>query len=138
MSSEHSQFVGSIPKTYDEHLGPLLFRFYAGDLAGRVDGASAQRVLEIACGTGISTEYLREALPSDTEIVATDLNEPMLQFAQSRRAALPNVSFELADAGGLPFPEKSFDAVAQAIREELGDDPVRSSLQAIVFSARRS
>jgi ubiquinone/menaquinone biosynthesis C-methylase UbiE len=111
MNSQHTEFIGSIPEKYDEHLGPLLFQYYAGDLARRVDDLDARRVLEIACGTGISTEYLRTALTEDTEIVATDLNEPMLDFARSRRAGLPNVRFELADAGSLPFPDESFDTV---------------------------
>jgi SAM-dependent methyltransferase len=111
MTSTHAQFVGSIPEIYEEHLGPLLFRYYARDLASRVDGHASRRVLETACGTGISTEYLREALPDDGEIVATDLNEAMLDFARSRRTSLPNVRFEIADACSLPFPEDSFDAV---------------------------
>jgi ubiquinone/menaquinone biosynthesis C-methylase UbiE len=111
MTSKHAQFVGSIPEIYEEHLGPLLFRHYARDLARRVDGRSSRRVLETACGTGISTEYLREALPDDGEIVATDLSEPMLEFARSRRTNLPNVRFEIADACSLPFPDGSFDAV---------------------------
>jgi ubiquinone/menaquinone biosynthesis C-methylase UbiE len=111
MTSKHAQFVGSIPELYEEHLGPLLFRYYARDLARRVAGDTSPRVLEIACGTGICTESLRAALASDSEIVATDLNEPMLEFARSRRASLPNVLFEIADASNLPFPNESFDAV---------------------------
>jgi SAM-dependent methyltransferase len=112
MTSKHAQFVGFIPEIYEEHLGPLLFRYYAQDLARRVDGHSGRRVLETACGTGISTEYLREALPDESEIIATDLNEPMLEFARSRRSSLANVRFEIADAGSLPFQDESFDAVA--------------------------
>jgi S-methylmethionine-dependent homocysteine/selenocysteine methylase/phospholipid N-methyltransferase len=111
MTSTHAQFVGSIPEIYEEHLGPVLFRYYARDLAGRVDGHAGRRVLETACGTGIATEYLRGALPEDVEILATDLNEAMLDFARSRRASLPNVRFEIADACSLPFSEDSFDAV---------------------------
>ena len=110
MTSNHAQFVGSIPEIYDEHLGPLFFRHYAVDLARRVDGR-AGRVLETACGTGISTEHLRQALRDGCEIVATDLNEPMLAFARARRAGLSGVRFEIADAGSLPFPAAGFDAV---------------------------
>jgi SAM-dependent methyltransferase len=110
MTTSHAQFVGSIPELYEEHLGPLFFRHYAQDLAGRVH-SQASRILETACGTGISTEYLREALSDASEIVATDLNEPMLEFARSRRGSLPNVRFEVADAGSLPFDDESFDAV---------------------------
>lgn len=111
MTTSHTQFVGSIPELYEEHLGPLLFHFYAHDLARRVEGLGTRRILETACGTGIVTEYLRKALPAGSEIVATDLNAPMLEFARTRRASLPNVRFETADANGLPFGDESFDAV---------------------------
>jgi SAM-dependent methyltransferase len=111
MAQSHTQFVGSIPELYEEHLGPLLFHFYAQDLAGRLDDDAVGRVLEIACGTGIATEYLRHALPHPCQIVATDLNDPMLEFARSRRANLGNVQFDRADAGSLPFEDGSFDAV---------------------------
>ena len=47
------------------------------------------RVLEVACGTGICTEHLWRAVPSGTEIVATDLNEAMLDFARQQRGTPP-------------------------------------------------
>ncbi len=111
MTDTHIEFVGSIPETYDAHLGPLLFEHYAADLAGRVTVPPGGRVLELACGTGIATERLRAALPEDVEIVATDLNEAMLDFARSKRGGLANVHYQVADALDLPFEDASFDAV---------------------------
>ena len=66
----HAQFIGSIPGIYDEHLGPLLFEFSAADLAKRVREVQpgADRVLEIACGTGILTDSLWQAYGPDTEV----------------------------------------------------------------------
>jgi len=111
-ATTHDQFVGSIPAVYDEHLGPLLFHFSAADLAQRVCMAlpEARRVLEIACGTGISTQYLSESLDPETEIVATDLNDAMWAYAREKRGGLRNVTFEQADAQHLPFKDASFDA----------------------------
>ena len=111
MADTHSEFVGSIPETYDAHLGPLLFEHYAADLAGRVTVPTGGRVIELACGTGIATERLRAALPEDVEIVATDLNEAMLDFARSKRGDLANVHYQVTDALDLPFEDGSFDAV---------------------------
>ncbi len=109
----HAQFVGSIPEVYDSHLGPLLFQFSALDLARRVGGAlpGAGKVLEVACGTGISTDHLWRALGPDTEIVATDLNDAMLAYAKEKRGALAGVRYERADAQALPFGDETFDAV---------------------------
>jgi len=112
--STHAKFVGSIPQNYDEHLGPLLFEFAAKDLAGRVKDAlpGADRVLEVACGTGILTHHLSQALSLEAEIVATDLNDAMLAFARQKRGgALTNVAFQQADSQSLPYCDSEFDAV---------------------------
>lgn len=110
----HCQFDGSIPEVYDAHLGPLLFDFSGADLAARVESHLTEggHVLEVACGTGISTEHLRRVLPpATTRILATDLNEAMITFAQSKRGNLPEVVFEPADVLELPYGEQEFDAV---------------------------
>jgi len=111
MSDTHTQFVGSIPETYDEHLGPLLFHFYAEDLANRLRISAGGKVLETACGTGIATAFLRKALPDSVEITATDLNEPMLAFARTKHGGLRNAAFEQASALSLPYDDATFDAV---------------------------
>jgi len=113
MASTHASFTGSIPEIYDAHLGPMMFEFPAKDLANRVkDKISAEsKVLEVACGTGISTHYLREALPQNVHITATDLNPAMLDFAKNKHANLSGVTFEIADALSLPFDDQVFDAV---------------------------
>lgn len=111
MTDTHIQFDGSIPEKYDAHLGPLFFHDYADDLARRVTLGDGSRVLETACGTGIFTERLRKALPDSVEIVATDLNPPMLEFAGAKRGDLANLHFQQADALDLPFEDRSFDAV---------------------------
>jgi ubiquinone/menaquinone biosynthesis C-methylase UbiE len=111
MTDKHIEFVGSIPEIYDEYLGPLLFEYYAADLAGRVTVPPGGRVLEMACGTGIATERLRAALPEDVEIAATDLNEAMLDFARNKRGDLAKVHYQVANAQDLPFEDASFDAV---------------------------
>ncbi len=104
-------FVGSIPELYDEHLGPFFFDFYGADMARRVDVGDGAKVLETACGTGISTAHLRAALPDSVAIVATDLNEPMVEYARGKHGGLANVEFRTADALALPFEDGAFDAV---------------------------
>ncbi len=107
----HAQFTDDIPRLYDRHLGPVVFDPYARELASRIAATGPRRVLEIACGTGILTARLREALDASASLVATDLNPPMLQFA---RAKLPGAAIEWRQADGsrLPFQDGEFDAVA--------------------------
>jgi SAM-dependent methyltransferase len=103
-------FTGAIPLLYDQHLGPLLFAPFAADLAARVARLKPSDVLETAAGTGIATRALRDMLPSETRIVATDLNQPMIDHAAARMAGR-NIEWRQADATRLPFEDGSFDAV---------------------------
>jgi SAM-dependent methyltransferase len=89
---------------------PLLFEPYAADLARRVTQYRPAHVLELAAGTGVLTRHLAQALPPSTEIVATDLNGPMLDHAAALGTPRP-VSWRQADALDLPFPDESFDVV---------------------------
>jgi ubiquinone/menaquinone biosynthesis C-methylase UbiE len=103
-------FTGSIPKFYDTYLVPLIFEPYAADLASRLRERSPGRVLEIAAGTGVVTRAMASALPESAAIVATDLNQAMIDHAAAvgtKRA----VEWRQADAMKLPFPDASFDAV---------------------------
>ena len=113
MEDTHSIFDGSVPEAYDEFLGPLLFEFSAADIAKRVASLApdCSQLLEVACGTGISTEFLRKGLSNEVKIVATDLNPAMMDFARQRRGALEGVRYELANALALPFEDQSFDTV---------------------------
>jgi ubiquinone/menaquinone biosynthesis C-methylase UbiE len=111
MTDTNARFVGSIPENYDRHLGPVLFEPYAADLARQLDVKDGARVLEVACGTGISTRHLRNRIPAGASLVATDLNQPMIDFARRKLAGVRGIEWQTADAGALPFPDKSFDAV---------------------------
>ena len=103
-------FQGSIPALYDQHLGPLIFVPYADDLASRLADMQHGRILETAAGTGMVTRALVSSLPESVSIMATDLNQPMLDHASSQ---LPStrVTWRQADAQHLPFLDGEFDAV---------------------------
>ena len=111
MAQSDTVFAGSIPALYNRYLGPLIFEPYAADLATRVASGPAGRVLETAAGTGVLTRALAASLPGAAEIVATDLNQPMLDFAAAQ-PGVERVQWQRADALSLPFPDRSFDAVA--------------------------
>ena len=103
-------FAGSIPELYNQLLVPLIFEPFAADLARRVAALRPERVLETAAGTGVVTRAMAAALPAQAAIVATDLNQPMLDRAAAIGTAHP-VEWRQADAMQLPFPDASFDVV---------------------------
>ena len=109
MPQNDAGFTGSIPQLYDDNLGHTMFAPYAADLAARLASLQVGRLLETAAGTGIVTAALAARLPA-VEIVATDLNQPMLDHAATK-PGLNRVQFRQADAQALPFADQSFDAV---------------------------
>lgn len=109
-AASDTTFAGRVPEFYQHYLVPLIFEPYAADLARRLAGRPLRRVLEIAAGTGVVTRQLALALPESVTIVATDLNQAMLDRAAAMGTSRP-VEWRQADAADLPFPDQSFDAV---------------------------
>jgi ubiquinone/menaquinone biosynthesis C-methylase UbiE len=101
-------FSGSVPENYDRYLGPVLFEPYARELVARIPRRDGVRVLEIACGTGIVTRHLRDALPPSATVTATDLSEAMVGYA-ARSVAAAGIVWQPADAQSLPFGDGAFD-----------------------------
>ncbi len=104
-SGVHAQFTASIPEFYDRCLGPVIFEPYARDLARRLP-RGARRVLELACGSGIVTRRLLEALPADASLLATDLNPDMVEHARKAVGKDPRVSWRAAEFGLMFAPDK--------------------------------
>src|SRR4051812_20051826 len=97
-------FAGSIPENYHRILGPILFETYAKDMAARVAGLrlpAGARVLEVGAGSGIVTKALLGVLPAESQLVATDLSEPMLAMARGFVPADARLTFAQADGCAL-------------------------------------
>jgi ubiquinone/menaquinone biosynthesis C-methylase UbiE len=110
MTDTDKVFAGSIPSIYDQYLGPLIFEPYAADVAKRLAFLPGGDLLETAAGTGIVTRALTNYLDPGVRIIATDLNQPMLEHAASRLSS-ERVTWRQANALSLPFEDASFDAV---------------------------
>ena len=73
-----------------------------------------ERVLEIGCGTGAGTLFLAREYPR-ARIRGVDISPAMVSRATAKIGLDPEarVAFRLADGSDLPFPDDSFDLVAQ-------------------------
>jgi len=112
MTATDKVFAGSIPEIYDRFLVPLIFfEPYANDMATLAARAQPQDLLETAAATGALTRALTSRLPAETRIVATDLNQPMLDQAAAKQQQGDRVTRRQADALALPFEDKEFDVV---------------------------
>src|SRR5690349_17657575 len=128
MKDQELRFAGSVPEKYDELMVPLIFRPFAEELARRAGAFAPRSILETASGTGAVTQALHEACP-EAEIVATDLNQPMLDVAAGQVRS-DKVRFVQADAQELPFDDSSFDLVVCQFGAMFFPDKVRGHSEA--------
>jgi len=106
-----SAFTDAVSAQYERYLVPLIFEPYAPIMAERIaTTAGVTRVLEIAAGTGALTRALASRLPETVSIVATDLNQSMLDQAEATGTSRA-VTWRQADAMQLPFADGEFDVV---------------------------
>jgi ubiquinone/menaquinone biosynthesis C-methylase UbiE len=78
----YPKFSDSIPRHYDQYLGPMFFEPYAIDIAKRINPSSIQLAFELGCGTGRATYHLYKNLPVTAKLVASDVSEDMLALAR--------------------------------------------------------
>lgn len=109
-ASRDQIFSEAIAQRYEQHLVPLIFEPYARDLTSRLASLGPSTVLEIAAGTGVVTRHMAAQLPAVVSIIATDLNQAMLDHAMRIGTSRP-VTWQQADAMSLPFADATFDAV---------------------------
>jgi ubiquinone/menaquinone biosynthesis C-methylase UbiE len=110
VTSPDRLFSDSMAQVYDTYLVPLIFDWYAVDIAGRLASRTPLKVLELAAGTGVVTRRLAESLPASAAITASDLNQSMIEQAGARGTTRP-VEWRQADAMQLPFADGTFDTV---------------------------
>jgi len=122
-------FGGSIPKIYDEVLGPVYFEPYAIDIAERAAKLNPSAILETACGTGRVTVHLSSKIPS-AQLTASDINPDMLAIAQQKLDG-KNIRWQQADATALPFADNSFDCMITQFGVMFYPDKVKGMSEAL-------
>ena len=78
---------------------------------------AGERVLDVACGTGLVTLRAAQAVGPQGEAIGTDISAGMIDIAWTRATAqrIGNVRFQRMGAESLDFPERRFDAVLCAL-----------------------
>jgi SAM-dependent methyltransferase len=93
---------------FEEIFVPALFREWGPKVAGAARVERGDRVLDVACGTGVLARAAAEITGPSGSVVGLDIDPGMLAVA--KRMA-PRIAWHQGDAGSLPFPDRSFDAV---------------------------
>jgi ubiquinone/menaquinone biosynthesis C-methylase UbiE len=108
------QVAGSAPEVYERELVPAVFGVWAPILVELAQPRPGERVVDVACGTGIVARIAATRVGPTGAVVGVDLNPGMLSVARSvvtdSRSGGP-LQWQEANADKLPFPDGSFDVV---------------------------
>jgi len=107
-NSESGQISASAAKIYDEFYIPGLFAEWAPRVINAAHICRGQRVVDVACGTGVLTRAVAERVGANGFTVGVDINEGMLSIAREKA---PAVEWHQAPAEKLPLDDDSFDSV---------------------------
>lgn len=121
--SERGQVSRSAAEVYDELFVPALFEEWVGRVADAAGIESGQKVLDVACGTGVLTRAVAERVGPRGAVIGLDLNGGMLAVARARS---PRLEWRCAPAESLPFEDGCFDAVVSQFGLMFFADRVRA------------
>jgi ubiquinone/menaquinone biosynthesis C-methylase UbiE len=110
--SEGFQLEGPGPDSYERYLVPVFFTPCAEQLLDMAGVGEGERVLDVACGTGIVTRRAAERAGAGGHVIGVDVNDGMVDFAATMAKDAPGVvEWRTADAAAMPLPSGTFDVV---------------------------
>jgi hypothetical protein len=83
------QVAGNATETYERALVPAVFAAWAAQVVALADPRPGERVLDVACGTGVVARLVAQRVGPTGKVVGLDLNPGMLTVAASRAANQP-------------------------------------------------
>lgn len=110
--NEGWQLAGNSADAYERYLVPALFVPWADHLIAFAGLRPGERVLDVACGTGIVARRAAPHVGAKGSVVGLDINDDMLAVARRASAGVqPAIEWRRGDATALPFEDGSFDVV---------------------------
>jgi ubiquinone/menaquinone biosynthesis C-methylase UbiE len=104
-------YGGSGPEIYERHMVPSIFGPWAVDLVKLAAPEPGERVLDVACGTGIVARLATQYVGPTGRVTGLDLNSGMLTVARSASVGIENIEWREGNAMAMPLSDKTFDLV---------------------------
>ena len=99
-------------QTYEDYFVPHLFRPWTDELLQRARPQPGERVLDVACGTGIVARRVAQELKGQARVTGLDLSPAMIEVARATSVQEGvTIDWHVSGADALPFPDGSFDLV---------------------------
>jgi ubiquinone/menaquinone biosynthesis C-methylase UbiE len=101
---------GSAAENYERYFVPAIAAPLAADLIDAAALDAGERVLDLACGTGIVARLAAERVGPTGSVVGLDVNPGMLAIARSATATGAAIEWHQSDAQATPLLDDVFDA----------------------------
>jgi SAM-dependent methyltransferase len=126
--TEATQAQIEAANAYETLMVPALFGEWAPKVADAARIQAAERVLDVACGTGTLAREVARRTRGTGFVAGLDPDAGMLEVA---RQLAPSVEWRQGDAESLPFPDQTFDAVVSQFGLMFFDDRREAIGQAV-------
>ena len=104
-------YGGSAPENYQRYFVPAIGGPFAKDLIAEAALRPGERVLDVACGTGVVARLAAERVLPNGTVAALDLNPAMLSVARSVISTGAAIRWYETTAESIPLPDDAFDVV---------------------------
>ena len=111
-SVTYQHFTGTAAENYQRDFVPLIATPVSKDLMRAADLQPGERVLDVACGTGVISRLASERVGVGGSVTAIDIAPDMIDVAKSVATSEgAKIDWRIADAASLPIPDASVDVV---------------------------
>jgi len=114
-SISFKQYGGNAAENYERYFVPMIGMPFAAALLEAAGLRRGERVLDIACGTGVVTRLAAERAGADGAVAGLDINPAMLAVARSVPSSGAAIEWHEANAEALPIADGSFDVVLSSL-----------------------
>ena len=113
VSYEH--YGGNAAENYERYFVPTIGMAWATVLLDAVELDPGDRVLDVACGTGLVARLAAERVGPDGAVAGLDINPAMLAVARSVSSSGAAIEWHEASAESLPLADAGFDVVLSSL-----------------------
>lgn len=99
------------PENYERYFVPAIGAPVAEDLIHHAELSPGERVLDVACGTGIVARLTSEQVGPGGTVTGLDINPGMLAVARSVTPRDMSIEWYEANAEDMPLSDETFDVV---------------------------
>ena len=111
-SVSYRQFTGAAAENYQRNFVPAIATPVSRDLLRTADLQPGERVLDVACGTGVISRLAAKRVGTIGTVTGIDIAGDMIEVAKAVPAPSgATIDWRVADAASLPIPDASFDVV---------------------------